>query len=419
MQRTNWAGNVTFAAARFHEPTTVDELQRLVAASRRSRVVGTGHSFNRIADSREDLIFLRRLPARIDIDDVGERVTVSAGTRYGELSAALHANGWALTNLGSLPHISVAGAVATATHGSGDENGNLATQVRGLEMVTSTGDLVQLHPSDGQDSFAGSVISLGSLGVVVSLTLNITRTYEISQVVYEDVSFELALAQLDAIFAAGYSVSLFTTWTQPVFDQVWVKTLAATAPTDGKPSWVQGSRLAGSARHPLPTLPGDVCTTQLGIAGPWHERLPHFRLDFTPSSGDELQSEFFVGRHNAVAALRSLDEIRTQIAPLLLISELRSVAGDDLWLSPAYGRPSMAIHFTWKPDAVAITPVLAMLEERLMQFAARPHWGKVFSLDPTYVAAQYPRMSDACALASTYDPAHTFVNDFVGTYLRS
>ena len=418
MQRTNWAGNVTFAAARFHEPTTVDELQRLVAVSKRSRVLGTGHSFNGIADSREDLISLKRLPARIEIDEVGSLVKVSAGTRYGELSAALHTAGWALTNLGSLPHISVAGAVATATHGSGDENGNLATQVREIEMITSTGDLVQVRSSDGQGSFAGSVIALGSLGVVVSLSLDLTRTYDISQVVYEDVSFELALAQLDAIFAAGYSVSLFTTWTQSVFDQVWVKTLAATAPAEGKPSWAQGSRLAGSPRHPLPTLPGDVCTTQLGIVGPWHERLPHFRLDFTPSSGNELQSEFFVARHDAVAALRSLDEIRSHIAPMLLVSELRSVAGDDLWLSPAYGRSSMAIHFTWKPDAVAVAPVLQMIEERLMPFAARPHWGKVFSLDPTYIAAQYPRMPDARALASSYDPTGAFVNDFVSSYLR-
>ena len=413
----NWAGNVAFRPARFHEPTSIAELQQIVAGARRCRVLGTGHSFNTIADTPGDLISLRELPQRIDIDADAREVTVSAGTRYGDLATALHRAGWALQNLGSLPHISVGGAVATGTHGSGDGNGNLATQVRAVELVTSSGDVITIGHTDRENEFSHCMIALGSLGLVTALTLRIEPTYDVSQVVYEDVPFDLALAHLDDIFAAGYSVSLFTTWDRPVVDQVWVKNRAEARRVDHSPTF-EGGRLATAPRHPLPTLSGDTCTTQLGIVGPWHERLPHFRLDFIPSSGEELQSEYFVHRVEAVAALRSLNEIRSVMSPALLVCELRSVAEDGLSLSPAFSRASMAIHFTWKPDAAALAPVLRMVEERLAVFGARPHWGKVFSFDPSYICDQYPRLADMRARVATYDPTAKFTNDFVAPYLR-
>ena len=418
MTLTNWAGNISFAAARFHQPQSMEQLQEIVGQSARCRVLGTGHSFNRLADTADDLVSLRALPGRMVIDPAAETVTVGAGTSYGVLADELHRAGLALHNLGSLPHISVGGACTTGTHGSGNSNGNLATAVRAVELLTASGEVISLDRVANGDVFPGAVISLGSLGVVTALTLDVQPTYEISQTVYEDLPFEAALDELDTILASGYSVSIFTLWDRAVFEQVWVKSRADAPLSTVTPSVLEAASAATRQRHPLPELSGEVCTTQLGVIGPWHQRLPHFRLDFTPSAGEELQSEYFIDRAVAVPALRALAELRALISPHLLVSELRTVAADDLWLSPAFSRHCLAIHFTWKPDAAAIAPVLRKIEERLSAFSARPHWGKVFAFDPDYIVAQYPHIADATALAIRYDPTAKFENEFTKTYLR-
>ena len=418
MTLTNWAGNISFAAARFHQPQSMEQLQEIVGQSARCRVLGTGHSFNRLADTADDLVSLRALPGRMVIDPAAETVTVGAGTSYGVLADELHRAGLALHNLGSLPHISVGGACTTGTHGSGNSNGNLATAVRAVELLPASGEVISLDRVANGDVFPGAVISLGSLGVVTALTLDVQPTYEISQTVYEDLPFEAALDELDTILASGYSVSIFTLWDRAVFEQVWVKSRADAPLSTVTPSVLEAASAATRQRHPLPELSGEVCTTQLGVIGPWHQRLPHFRLDFTPSAGEELQSEYFVDRAVAVPALRALAELRALISPHLLVSELRTVAADDLWLSPAFSRHCLAIHFTWKPDAAAIAPVLRKIEERLSAISARPHWGKVFAFDPDYIVAQYPHIADATALAIRYDPTAKFENEFTKTYLR-
>lgn len=418
---TNWAGNIIFRAARFHQPESIEELRRIIGRSTSCRVVGTAHSFNRIADTPNDLVSLRALPERIVIDRSAQTVTVSAGTSYGTLAAELHSGAMALANLGSLPHISVGGACSTGTHGSGDSNGNLSTAVRAIELLTADGDLVTVDREADAGIFPGAVISLGSLGVVTALTLDVEPTYDVSQTVYEHIPFDDGLHDLDNILGSGYSVSIFTQWDRPVFDQVWVKRqIAPIEPTDvpDVPDVLRRASIATRQRHPLPLHSGDVCTTQMGVTGPWHQRLPHFRLDFSPSAGDELQSEYFVDRAFAVPALHALNELRAHIAPHLLVSELRTVAADDLWLSPAYGRNSLAIHFTWKPDAAAIAPVLQVIEERLSTFSVRPHWGKVFAFDDDYVVGQYPHIAAATHLAMHFDPTAKFENEFTKAYLR-
>ena len=399
----NWAGNITFRAARVHRPSTVDELRRVVAGSRRIRPLGTAHSFNRIADCADDMVSVAGLPPTIRVDAAASTVTVAAGVRYGELAAAVYAAGFGLHNLGSLPHISVAGAVSTGTHGSGDGNGNLATAVRALRMVTADGEFVNLRRGAG--GFAGAVVALGALGVVVDLTLDVQPAYDVRQYVYEGLPWARLLASLDEIFGAAYSVSLFTSWAGPVIDQVWVKRRVdpAQPAAEAPPSFLDAVA-ADRPRHPILSMPADNCTAQLGVPGPWHERLPHFRLDFTPSAGEELQSEFLVSRERAVAALRAVDEIRDKIAPVLQISEIRSIAADDLWLSPSYHRDTIAIHFTWIADAAAVLPVVAAVEEQLAPFDARPHWGKIFTADAAAVAARYDRWADFERLAADFDP---------------
>jgi xylitol oxidase len=405
---TNWAGNVSFGAARFHQPDSVAELQRIVALSSRVRALGTGHSFNLIADTTGGLISLARLPTTIAIDAGRARVMVSADVTYGELASHLHGAGYALANLASLPHICVAGACATGTHGSGDSTGNLATAVAAIEMVTADGELVTIER--GADDFAGAVVALGSLGIVVSLSLDIEPTYYVSQYVYENMRLDQLDEHFDEIFAGGYSVSLFTTWRDPLISQTWVKQ-RVTEPGEPRGAWF-GAKLASGPRHPVPGHSPVHCTQQLGVPGPWHQRLPHFRVDYTPSAGRELQSEFLLPRSAAVPAMHAIDRIGDVVAAVLQISEIRTIAADDLWLSPSYGRDSVGLHFTWIDDVRAVTPVIALVEEQLAPFDARPHWGKLFT-----TPGRYDRLTDFLHLMQRYDPTGKFRNNFINTYL--
>jgi xylitol oxidase len=412
---TNWAGNLTYGAARVHRPETLDELRVVVAGSAKVRALGSRHSFNRIADTDADLITMERLGRVLAIDEEARTVTVEGGIRYGELALELHRRGFALHNLASLPHISVAGACATATHGSGDGNGNLATAVSALEIVTADGDLVALSRAADGDRFLGAVVGLGGLGVVARLSLDIVPAYEVRQDVYERLTLGQLEAHYDAITSAAYSVSLFTDWSGPSINQVWVKALAAGGVAEAAPE-LFGARLVPARRHPIAELPSDNCTEQ-GSAGPWHERLPHFKLEFTPSRGDELQSEYFVPRRHALAAIRALAAMSAAITPLLYISELRTIAADQLWMSTSYGQDSVALHFTWKQDWPAVRELLPAIEAQLAPFGARPHWGKLFTMAPEALQARYQRLADFRELLGFYDPQGKFRNAFLDTYI--
>jgi xylitol oxidase len=431
VQRTvqrNWAGNLTFGAAQVHRPETVEQVRDVVAAGRRVRALGSGHSFNDVADTPGDLISLERLNRIVALDPERRTVAVEAGIRHGALCVALHEAGFALHNTASLPHISVAGACATATHGSGDRNGNLATAVAALELVTADGSALALSRERDGERFRGAVVGLGALGVVTRLTLDVVPAFQMWQSVYQDLPVAQLEAHFDAITASGYSVSLFTDWSGPRINQVWVK--QRTAPGDGAegagsgeasitgrqppaPDDYFGARRAAVKLHPIASLPAEPCTEQLDIPGPWHERLPHFRMEFVPSSGAELQSEYFVPRRHALAAFRALDGMRDQIVPVLQMSEVRTIAADDLWMSTCYGRDSVAFHFTWLLDWPAVAALLPRLEERLAPFGARPHWGKLFTTSPARLRALYPRFQDFRALVHELDPAGKFRNGFL------
>jgi xylitol oxidase len=149
------------------------------------------------------------------------------------------------------------------------------------------------------------------------------------------------------------------------------------------------------------------------MPGPWHQRLPHFNPDGLPENGAEIQSEYFVPRERALAAFRALDGLRDRIDPLMGISEVRSVAADDLWMSMFYERDTVAFHFTWLPDWEAVRALLPAIEERLAPFDARPHWGKTFTTAPARLRELYPRMGDFQALMRDFDPQGKFRNAFL------
>jgi xylitol oxidase len=395
----NWAGNFAYRATRLHTPASLDELRDLVLASDSLRVQGSRHSFNAIGDA-DELVSLRTLPAELETD--GETVSFGAGLTYGELAVELDRRGLALHNLASLPHISVAGAIATGTHGSGNANGNLATAVRALELMTSGGEIVRLQRGDAD--FDGAVVGLGALGVVTRLTLDVEPAFELRQRVFEGLSWEALAEHFDAITAAGYSVSVVTRFGSTV-DSVWVKSRTDVAE-------LYDARPATAERHVIPGLDAASTTPQLGVPGAWWERLPHFRMGFQPSNGEEIQSEYLLPREHALAAIDALRSIGSTLIPILQVCEIRTIAADGLWMSPMYGRDTVALHFTWVRDQAAVEAALAVLEPALAPFDPRPHWGKVYLEAP-----RYPRGEDFRALVDRYDPRGTFANDWLSAAL--
>jgi alditol oxidase len=407
---TNWAGNITYGTDQVFEADSVDRIRTVLKAHDRVKVQGTRHCFNSIADSRFNLLSLKTMDQVIGIDAAARTVTVGAGIKYGQLAPVIDRKGFALHNLASLPHISVAGAASTATHGSGEKNGNLSTEVAALEMVTAAGDVVKL--ARGSQEFQGAVVGLGALGVITRVTLDLQPTYQMKQWVYQDLPIAEMKAHFDEIQASGYSVSLFTDWQKHRINELWVKSRVGEKEF-AAPKEYFGAKLATKNLHPISDLSAENCTEQMGVAGPWYERLPHFRMGFTPSAGKELQSEYFVPRRNAVDAILAVERLRDQVSPHLLITEIRSIAADELWMSPCYRQPSVTIHFTWKPDWPAVKKVLPVIEKELGPFGARPHWGKLFTMAPRELRSRYERLPDFVALASKYDPKGKFHNDFL------
>ncbi len=410
--RTNWAGNYQYKAEKLLVPKSVEEVRAAVRTCTEGKALGARHSFNDIADSPKDQISLKNLD-QIVLDRKARTVTVGAGVTYGRLSPYLYENGFALPNLASLPHISVAGACATATHGSGNKNGNLSTSVSGMQLVKANGELVSVSREKDGEKFAGMVVGLGGLGVATATTLDLQPAFDVRQVVYENLSIDRLKGHLDEIFGSGYSVSLFTDWQNHRITQVWIKSRVEPGSPAAIPPEFFGAKAATRKLHPLAGHSAENCTEQMGIPGPWYERLPHFRMNFTPSSGAELQSEYFVPRDKGYEAILAVEQLRDQITPNLQITELRTIASDDLWMSPCYKRACMTVHFTWKPDWPSVRKVLPMIEERLAPFDPRPHWAKLFTMDPARFKATYQKLPDFQALLAQYDPKGKFHNAYL------
>lgn len=411
-ERRNWAGNIAFGGE-LVQPQTLSELQAIVSSAPKVRALGTGHCFNHIAVGTPDgvQVSVQRLDGAVELDADRRRARVPAGIRYGDLATILDAQGWALHNYASLPHISVAGAVATGTHGSGDRNGTLASAVTGLEIVTATGDLVMLTQDDPR--LAGAVVSMGLLGIVTAVELAIEPSFTLIQRVQDDVPRDAIRDAFDAVFSTAYSVSCFTTWDPAGSAQLWIKH-REDEPIRSLPG--VGGRPADGKRHPVPGCDPIHCTDQ-GTPGPSFDRLPHFKLEFTPSSGEELQTEYLVPREEATRLLTELESLAPRIHPLLQVSEWRTMRADEQWLSPAFGRDTVGIHFTWKPEP-GVYALLPELDALLGPAGGRPHWGKLFDADAASVQARYPRFDDFARLVQDLDPAGTFGNEMTAGLLR-
>jgi xylitol oxidase len=412
---TNWAGNLTYATQQLFQPATIPEMQELIQKSKKLRALGTKHSFNSIADSDSALVSTSAFNRVLELDRKNNTVTVEAGIKYGKLCGYLHENGYALHNLASLPHISVAGACATATHGSGIKNGNLGIAVTAIEFINGKGDLVKLSRERDGDQFCGTVVNLGALGIVTKLTLAIQPAFTMKQEVFQDMPVPELEKNFETIMSSGYSVSLFTNWKTKNINQVWIK--SKTGEEGSFSTGFYGSTPAKNNLHPLEDLSAENCTDQLGIDGPWYDRLPHFKMGFTPSSGKELQTEYFIPFEYAYEGLKAIEKMNEKISPYLFVSEIRSVAADDLWMSPFYKKTCVAFHFTWKQEWNEVQQLLPLIEKALAPYRAIPHWGKLFSMRPAVLQGRFERLNDFKDLMVNQDPQGKFRNQYIDSIL--
>ena len=411
--RENWSSTLRYHTDHVFQPEDVAAVVKDVASTAHLRALGTRHSFNAIADSTSAQISMLGLKT-IEVNASAHMVRAGAGVRLGDLAIEIDKQGWALHNLPSLPHISLAGCISTGTHGSGIHNGNISTAVREVEFVGADGKLHKLSRDHDPSIFPGAVVALGALGVITHLTVNVQPRFEMAQVLYENLSFDTLESHLTDIMGAAYSVSLFTHWQGNKADQVWLKYRVAQGTKPPMPATFHGATLAEKKLHPVGReVDATSCTEQGGSIGPWYERLPHFKLAFTPSVGHEIQTEYFVPLEKGYQAIRAVETLRDRITPHLLVTELRTIAADDLWLSMAYQRPSLAIHFTWKPEEAAVQELLPQIEAKLAPFDPRPHWAKVFTIPKDQLQRAYARSGDFRKLVMTYDPDGKFTNEFL------
>jgi xylitol oxidase len=416
---TNWAGNIQYGTDKLYSAKSVKDVQDFVRDRNKLKVLGTHHCFNTIADTNSEFLSLKPMDQVVNLDANAKTVTIESGLSYGQLCPHLDREGWALHNLASLPHISVAGACSTATHGSGEKNGNLATAVSDLEMVNANGDLVKLSRSQDGEAFRAAVVGLGAMGVITKLTLDIQPRFMMKQYVYQDLPMNELKENFDAIESAAYSVSLFTDWRTKRINEVWLKIRMPEQPVFDAPAEFFGAKRATRNLHPIIELSAENCTEQMGVPGPWYDRLPHFRMGFMPSAGKELQTEYFVPRHNAIDAILAVARLHNQVSPHLLITEIRTIAADDLWMSPCYKQSSVTIHFTWKPDWPAVRRLLPVIEKELSPFHARPHWAKLFTISPADIHSRYERLPEFIEACKKYDPHGKFRNEFLNRNIFS
>ncbi len=410
---TNWAGNLTYSTDHVHYPTSVEQVQEVVRKCTKVRALGSRHSFNTIADSADNQLSLERMNKVLSLDKTANTVTVESGTRYGDFAPYLNENGYALANLASLPHITVAGACATGTHGSGVGNGNLSTSVAAIEFVNAAGDVITLSKNKDGDKFYGAVVNLGAIGIVTKVTLDIIPTFQMKQVVYLDMPMEELKDNFAELESKGYSVSLFTDWKNRNINEVWIKSRVVNGDTAAAAPELYGAKMATKNMHPIATESAENVTDQMGVPGTWYERMPHFKMGFKPSAGKELQAEYFVPIENAYEAIMAVEKLHEKISPHLFITEIRTIKGDELWMSPCYKQTSVAIHFTWKQETDAVMGLLPLIEAQLSPFHAKPHWAKLFTMQPDVLQSRYQKLPDFKQLVAEYDPAGKFRNEFI------
>ena len=425
----NWAKTVYYNHT-IHYPKTVEEIQHILQYHAKIRVLGSMHSFNNITKLPQE--FNGVYISMSNMNQVikccrGERVTIQPGITFGELGEYLHERNFGFHNMASLPHITVGGAISTGTHGAGVFNGNLASHVMQVKLISADGKLRTYRI--GQDpEFQHIPVSFGLAGIIVEIELDIVPDYDIQQCIYENLPFNtIKKSDYKTAFSSAYSFSIFTQWKNRKFTSIWAKYRLRKGRNGNEESIMidcpDMNKIKPSSNkvHPLPG--GDTSFVSGGIGKnykePGYVGLPHFLMEGVPSQGEELQSEYFVSSHMFDVVIEVLFhhfEENPKLYDLLYVSEMRFVAGDKLTLSPQHVLgSSIGFHFTWKKEFDQVVDALKGIENVLKPYNALPHMGKLFTMTGRELEGKYGQRNLRAfqSFVAPLDPLKKFVNPFL------
>uniref|UniRef100_A0A915D0Y3 FAD-binding PCMH-type domain-containing protein n=1 Tax=Ditylenchus dipsaci TaxID=166011 RepID=A0A915D0Y3_9BILA len=413
----NWGGNFNFSTQDIKYPTTTAGVQQLVKECKgKIRPVGTRHSFSEIANTNDTLICLVHMNLILSVDPSVPSVTVQAGITYTDLIPFLQSIGLAIPMMASLGEISIAGAINTAVHGSGAGIGNLATQVLGLQMVLADGSVVQYSKGQNDTELAAATVGLGALGIVTQVTLQAQPTYNLAINVFENMDMSVLDTQLYNITHSGYAINMWSTFGTPgVLDQVWITTKVDSNGVNayGNVSQLYGAPAATAQSSPIAALPPTYVVPQMGIVGPYYERLTDYDLGLSGQEGQQTQSEYYVDFDDFVPALKALQTLSAEINAVVYVALFRITEKDELWMSPQYKKTTMAIHFSWQPKLDQVMALLPKIEAALAPFNPIPHWGKLYTLKPEQYLPLLPKYPEWREQVELHDPTHKFRNKWL------
>ncbi|KAI1700234.1 d-arabinono-1,4-lactone oxidase domain-containing protein [Ditylenchus destructor] len=355
----NWGNNFRFSTQNIQYPTSVEEVQQIVRNANKLRVVGTRHSFSKIADSPNTMLSTLALKNIIGFDPTVPSITVQAGITYTDLNPFL-------PNYG---------------------------------------------PNDPE--LKAIAVGLGAFGVITQVELEVEPTFNLTNYVFVNMPEQDIYDHFDEIENLGYSVQLFTDFSTPgVWDQVWVWVRSDENSNVGNMQNLYGATRTHEQVTAIEALPPTYLMEQ-GKEQPWYYGLVDYHLGLSGFDGAEIQSEYFMPYENAIPAIQAVSNFSDLIAPRVYTMLIRTIKGDDLWMSESFNETTVAIHFTWKPNMTAVMEVLPQIEQALLPYGARPHWGKVFAQGPETYLHRYPKLNQWKQLAETLDPTHKFRNKFL------
>lgn len=412
----NWSGNQICYPEQRLAPASVTELQTHLRETRgRVRLVGAGHSFSPLATTDHTMISLDRLNGILHSDDTALQATIGAGTRLGRIGARLAEQNQALINMPDIDHQTLAGCVATATHGTGADLGCLSDNIRAMTLVTANGEKLSCSTGHNTDLLRAAQVSLGALGAVTDITLQNTRPYRLKRVT-DWLSIDEILAQADTLaeqhrnfefYYVPFSGMGFTD-TQDITEEPRSSTESLDQ-NDGARDLKQARDLLSWSPTLRRLILGSymrILQKEVRVSPSWQSYASERRVRFN-------EMEYHLPREDWLAAFREIRQtVERDFPECFFPFEVRFVKGDDIWLSPFYQRDcvSIAVHRFHEED---YQPMFTALEPIFRKYGGRPHWGKLSNLSADEARALYPRWDDFLALRRELDPDNRFLNPYL------
>lgn len=415
----NWAGNVQFTAQSFIQPENETEIAAALLKSEQLRVVGTGHSWSTICTTNQNLLNLDRYNKVLQVDKEKLQVTVQPGIKLWQLNEYIDKQGLALKNLGSIARQSLAGAISTATHGTGIGFQILASQIEKFKLIKPDGDILEIHSEKDKDLFNLSIVNLGALGVISEMTINVVPAYQLHDRTYV-APLQEVIDNLDELVE---ETDHFKLWWFPHVDQavVYRYTRTQQAANDSRlRQWLMDEFLSVNV-YRLLLKAGNINrdwrrninrTLVKKFIQPLNRIEKSYKVFNVLEPPIHREVEWAFDISVAKELLREYTSfINASKHRINFIQEIRFTKADEYALSPCYGRNTMWLG-AYNADNFGWEELMSDFESLAIKYKGRPHWGKEFNVSATYLQQQYPNFKKFTTLREQFDPTGKLLNDF-------